>query len=295
DLRLYAAFNGQQPVGFIPVFVRETPIGSIVTSPPPGFNVPRLGPIVTSQSPKRRKRESIRREFVSALVSELRLQHPTRLARFECAPSFADPRSFSWEGFDVGVSFTYRIDVRETTPETLLSRASKSLRREISSGRQLDVSIDREGLDGARRIHEATADRYREQGRSYPLSWAYVGDLLEALGPRARSYVVRDPDGAYLTGVNVLYSNDSAYFWQGGTRATYDGVAVNSMLHWRILEDVASEPPIETVCGYDLFGADTERLCRYKSKFPAELIPYYVVETGGTALSIAKRGYKALR
>lgn len=45
---------------------------------------------------------------------------------------------------------------------------------------------------------------------------------------------------------------------------------------------------------YDLMGANTERLCRYKSKFGAELVPYFAVETSSPGMKAAKRAYQAL-
>jgi hypothetical protein len=41
-------------------------------------------------------------------------------------------------------------------------------------------------------------------------------------------------------------------------------------------------------------GANTERLCQYKSKFGADLVPYYVVESGGRTMDLAKKTYQAL-
>jgi hypothetical protein len=42
---------------------------------------------------------------------------------------------------------------------------------------------------------------------------------------------------------------------------------------------------------YDLVGANTEHLCRYKSKFGGELVPYYTVESSGLAMDAAKGAY----
>ncbi|MCL9818112.1 GNAT family N-acetyltransferase [Natronocalculus amylovorans] len=295
ELRPYVCFNGQQPVGFLPAFIRENRLGSITTSPPPGLNVPRLGPIVVTNSPKRRKRESISQSVAAAIIDELQLDRRNRLARIECGDGFSDPRPYVWNGFDVDVSFTYYLDVAETTPDALLKQASKSLRREITDARDEPLTFDVGGMDAARQIYDATVERYAAQDRSYPIEWAYVRDLLSALGDNARSYVVTDPGGAFLTGINVLYSNDTAYFWQGGTRSIYEGVAVNSALHWHILEDIAADESLESVHRYDLMGANTKRLCRYKSKFPVELQPHYVIESNSPAMRLAKKGYKALK
>ena len=66
-LQLFAGYNGQNPVALLPVFVRRRAIGSMVTSPPPGFSVPRLGPILMPASPKRSKQERLNRRFAEAV------------------------------------------------------------------------------------------------------------------------------------------------------------------------------------------------------------------------------------
>jgi hypothetical protein len=144
-------------------------------------------------------------------------------------------------------------------------------------------------------VYEQTKARYEEQGRGFPLSWEYVRDLVENLGEHARVYVVRGPDGEFLSGITALYSTDHAYFWQGGTRADYDGTSVNSLLHWRIITDILEDPNLDHVTGYDLMGANTERLCKYKSKFAADLVPYYVVESDSVGMDVAKATYQTLK
>lgn len=293
ELRLFVGYKGDNPVAMFPLFVLRRAVGRTVLSPPPGMGVPQLGPLVMPASPKRRKRERLNREFVEAVLDRVGVDGTTSLCRVVCSPAYADPRPFAWTGMEVGTEFTYTLDTATQSPEELLRDASKSLRREVRDGRETDVTIGVEGADAAEAVFEQTSKRYREQGEAYPLDRDYVTDLTSALAEagRCRVYVARDPDGSFLSGVTVLYSNDSAYFWQGGTRATYDGVSINSLLHWRIVEDLAEDPP-HGATEYDLLGANTERLCQYKSKFGGRLVPYHVVESGGTPMDIAKKAYQ---
>ncbi|MGQ4556059.1 GNAT family N-acetyltransferase [Halobellus sp. GM3] len=292
SMELLGGFKGDRPTALLPVFVRDPPVGRVVTSPPPGMGVPRLGPIVMPASPKRRKQERVNQTFADLVVEELDLDAPTTLFSMTCHPQFRDPRPYRWADFDVGTRFTYRLDLADNTPDDVLGGASKSLRREISDARDLDVRIEREGQSSLRRIFEETSARYAEQGESFQQTWPYVRDLFEALGDRARVYVARGADGSFLTGVTVLYSPEDAYFWQGGSRTVYEGVAVNSVLHLRVIEDIVADPPTDSVHSYDLHGANTERLCRYKSKFGGELVPYHVVDTGGYRMTLATELYE---
>lgn len=320
SLYLFGGFKGDQPIALLPVFVQERAVGSAVLSPPPSLGVPRLGPITMPTSPKRRKREKINLEFtrevldhldadatvsdrleaagldnsVTDRLSRAGLDPSLTIVRLECGPAYADPRPYGWEGYAITPRFTYVLEVGSSSPDELLKNASKSLRREIRDGKDLDVEVSVEGIEAARTVYEDTKARYDEQGEGFPLRWEYVQDLLSALEDRYRVYVARDPDGEYVTGITVLYSNDVAYFWQGGTRGIYEGTSVNSLLHWAIVEDIAEDPPVESVHAYDLMGANTENLCRYKAKFGADLVPYYVVESRGAGMDIAKKAYSFL-
>lgn len=296
ELELLAGYKGDRPVGLLPVVVNRRAVGKTVLSPPPGMGIPQLGPLLMPASPKRRKREQLNRRFVGAVVERFDVGRTGTLFRAVCPQSYADPRPFSWEGLAVEPSFTYRLDTAGRPTEDILGAFSKSLRREVRAGRDLDLSVSVEGIDAARKIHAATRDRYEEQGQSYPLEWAYVRDLVEAMEAvdRCRVYVARGPDGGFLGGMTVLSSNDAAYFWQGGTRESYENVSVNSQLHWRVIKDLVADPPAGSPTRYDLMGANTERLCRYKAKFSAALEPYYVVESRGTSMAAAKRLYDVL-
>lgn len=296
DLELLAGYKGDRPVGLLPLVVDRRAVGKTVLSPPPGMGVPRLGPLLMPASPKRRKREQLNRRFVGAVLDRFDVGRTGTLFRVICSPSYGDPRPFSWEGLDVDPSFTYCVDTEGRSTDDVLRSFSKSLRREVRSGRDLDLTVDTEGVDAARTIHETTRSRYAEQGRRYPIEWPYVRDLVEALGSagRCRVYVARTPSGEFVGGVTVISSDDDALFWQGGTRETYENVSVNSLLHWRVIEDLVDDPPAGSPTRYDLMGANTERLCRYKGKFSPGLEPYYLVESRGPAMTVAKRLYGVL-
>ena len=292
EMTLYAGYKGQQAVGLAPLFVDRRTVGRATLSPPPAMGVSRLGPLVMPTSPKPRKQESVNNEFVELLLEEVTTGSSRSLLRLECPLGYDDPRPFGWADLEVEPRFTYVVDLADTTSDAVLSRFSTGLRREIRDGRELDVAVDVEGMDGAMAVYQDVQDRYDEQGESFPLSRAYYRDLLSTLDDRWRAYVARGPDGDYLGGVTVLYSNDLATFWQGGVRADHEGVSLNSLIHWRIIEDVIEDPPVDSVSGYDLVGANTPRLCRYKAKFAPELRTYYTVESGGVGMSVAKRAYR---
>lgn len=293
-LRLIAGFKGEEPIGLLPAFVNDRPVGTTVTSPPPSMGVPRLGPLVMPTSPKQRKRESVNRRFVEAALEELGATDRGTLARIVTPRGYGDPRPFAWDGFELDTRFTYAVDVADRTTDEVMNAFSRSLRRDVRDALDGDVTVEVGDVDDARDVYDATAQRYADQDRTFTLSWPYVRDLVAALDDQARVYVARSPDGDFLSGVTVLYGPDAAYFWQGGTRTRAADVNVNSLLHWRVIEDLLEVEALADVGAYDLVGANTKRLCDYKGKFGGRLVPYYVAETEGVAMSVAKRAYAAV-
>lgn len=289
DLHLLGGYKGQQVVGLLPAFVRSTPAGRAVVSPPPGMMVPRLGPLVMPASPKRRKRERVTRRFVEGVLDELSVGGRLTVTRIVAPAEYRDPRPFDWQSMSVSPAFTYRVDASD--PESTKAAFSKSLRRNLRDARDLGVTVERAD-DCTAAVYGDVRDRYEDQGDPFRITREYVTDLVDALGDRARTFVARDPGGEYLSGVVALYSSDAAYFWLGGAKTTYEGTSVNGLVHWRILRDVAEDPPVDTATEYDLVGANTERLCKYKAQFGGRLVPYYVAESGGALTPLAKTVYR---
>lgn len=295
EMQLLGGFKGEQPVGLCPLFVRDGPGFQIVLSPPMGCGIQRLGPILMPTSPKRGKREKLNRTFTKKILESVDSTRPVTLFRMSCSTRYTDPRPYEWNGFDVKPAFTYRLDLRSTTPEEILKSFSSSLRQEIRYGEETDVSIQTEETAGARRIYKAIQSRYMEQEKGFPLDWEFMRDLLESLGDRARVYTAESPDEGFLGGIIVLYSNDTAYFWKGGARSSHQNISVNSMLHWRIISDLITDSSLESIEWYDLVTANNERIVRYKSKFGGELVPYYQIESTGLPMALTKKAYRIAR
>jgi hypothetical protein len=292
ELRLFGVFKSGQAVALLPVFVTERVVGRTVFSPPPSFGIPRLGPIINPLSPKRRKHERINQTLSEYVVETLGLDRQTTLFRMVCPVEY-DPRPYAWNGFSLQPQFTYTIDLAGTDLETVMGRFSKSLRNEMRRYESLDLFIERKGVDSALRIYDQVLEKYTESDTAVPLAREFLADLLTDLDDELfRVYVARTPDGEYKSGIIVLLSPDRAYYWQGGVASSYENVSVNTILQRVILEDLLTDPALDSVDKYDLVGANTKRLCDYKGKFNSELDSYYAVESASPAMELAKSTYK---
>lgn len=296
ELHCYAAFKGEHIVGMVPLFVSDRSIGRTVFSPPVSVGVPRLGPIIDPHSPKQRKWERINSALADGVTDALGLDDRTTLFRMTCPVGYTDPRPYSWNDLSMEPQFTYVVDIAGCDDvEDVMGGFSKSLRNEMRRLDDVDLSIEIEGVESALRVYDDVVEQFAEHDETAPASRPFIRDLLSTLDDdRWRVYVARGPGGAYQSGIITLFSNDLAYYWQGGVRASYENISVNNLLHRVILEDLVADPELESITGYDLVGANTERLCEYKGKFNGELRPYYVVESSGLEMQLAKSTYKKI-
>lgn len=294
DLLLLGGYENDCPVALHPLFVTSKTFGvSLLSSPPPGMNVPYIGPLLMPGRSENQTTEFLNRTFVREYLDHLDLDWRT-FCFFACSPGYRDPRPFDWGGLSVGTSFTYQVPVAGT-PESIMEQFSRGRRREIRRITELDLQHERGGLDAARQVYLRTKDRLQEQDEVVELDWPFVRDLVKVLGDRARIHVVRAPDGSFLGGIIALYSNDTGYFWLGGTRETYEGYSVNSLLHWEIIQEIAEDPALKSVNRYDMVGAGIPRLSKYKSTFGPKLQSYYVIKSEGLVHEMAEKMYGTLQ
>ena len=262
----------------------------VIASPPPGMSLPWMGPLLFTNSPKRRKQEKTNREFTDKVLEAVNADKQTTLIRLICTPEYFDARPYEWEGLTVNPRYTYRLDLNDRTVDEVLMSFSSDVRSEIREGSDLDIQLNVKGPDAAGKIYDEYNKRIEELGSTLPTSREFTCEFMEALGDRARAYVAETPDGEFVGGITVLYSNDTAFSWQGGMRANYEGVSVNSLLDWRIIEDILTEPSLDSIDWYDFGNANDERLSWYKAKYNPQLVPHYEV-LSGQAISVIKTVY----
>lgn len=293
ELRLFGGYRGNQLVAMLPTFVRDVPFATIIASPPPGLSVPRMGPILMPTSPKRSKQEKVNREFTEAVLESLDSDDPLTLFGMVCDPTYTDPRPYEWAGYDVETRFSYSIELADQHEDDVIMSFSKDARTNIRDAEETGVEIQKRGVEAAGRIYDGYRDRLSEQDIHFPTPRHYTQDLVAALDDHARVYVIEDPDGEFLGGCIVLYSNDTAYAWIGGMPAYYDDVNMNSLMEWRIIEDILTDPSLDPVQRYDLGNANIEHLSRYKSKYNPDLVPHYEIKSGAL-MTLARRTYQTV-
>ncbi|QLG29592.1 GNAT family N-acetyltransferase (plasmid) [Halorarum halophilum] len=290
DLYRLVGYKGQEPVGVFPVFsISKGPISGAF-SPPPNLKVHYLGPaLLNFEKLKRRKRDKRNQRFVDGVIEWVDEEVSPRYWNLRTPIGYGDARPFTWNEFDASPRYTYVVDLTRDEDE-LLSRFSSDARRNITGEYDVDFEVTEGGLDAIDSIIARTRERHEEQGESYPVTAEFVRDLHDRLPTGTiRPYVCR-VEGEFAGGAIDLESDGRAGAWIGGAKADAP-VPVNDLLEWRIATDARDRG----CSAFDLVGANHERIYSYKAKFAPDLVPYFSIERGSTAMTFAAQMYKNLR
>jgi len=291
-LRRLVGFKGQEPVGLFPIFELSKGFVTAAFSPPPNLRVPYLGPAFLNMSKlKQRKRERRRLQFVENCFEWVDSELSPAYTHFRTDTEFTDSRPFKWSEYDVTPEHTYHVDL-SVGEDDLLSRFSSDARRNITNTPSDSYEIEEGGTRAAEKILEQVRHRYESQDICFQVPTAFVRDLHEqSVNGSLRPYVLR-VDGDFVGGILALEYDGTISRWMGGVRTDVDvDVPTNDLLDWRIMSD-GIDRGLET---YDLVGAETRRINKYKAKFNPELATYYGIEHGKWGLTTAAHLYQSLK
>lgn len=288
SLHLLIGHKSEEVRGIFPLFERSIGPVRLVVSPPPGMGVPYLGPaLLNFKKMKQRKTERSNRRFVEGCLEWI---------REECAPhyqyivtdwTYSDPRPFQWNGFSSSPRYSYRIDLEDS--DTLMKQITRSARRSIQRNQDANFEVERSDVDGLEHVLADVEQRYREENEPCPIHGEYLRDLQDTLDRDHLRVYVGSLDGDRQTGRIVLQNDERAYFWQGATKPdSHVRVPVNDLLNWETMT-AAIDHGASLV---DVVGANTRRLCDYKSKYNPQLVEYYALDNAATGVGPLVTAYK---
>lgn len=285
-------YKGQEMVGLFPLFeLTKGPI-TAVFSPPPRLGVPHLGPVLRNfQKLKRRKFDRRNRQFVEGCLEWADEEIAQSYTYVTTVPEYRDVRPFDWAGFDVTPNYTYAVPTFDDN-ERLMDHFASSARRAIRDIRDADCvcAVKQRDKAGAEFVIRQVRDRYESQDKRFDLDASFIDHLYRSLSEDDLKVYVGEVDGERVSGIIAPADSSTVYFWMGGVKPETDQ-PINELLHWSVLTDAAE-------CGqenYDLVGANTPHICRYKTKFNPQLVPYYELERSTPLTKIASTLYRRMR
>ncbi|MEY7849619.1 lipid II:glycine glycyltransferase FemX [Natrarchaeobius sp. A-rgal3] len=294
DARLHPliGFKGQEPVGVFPIFEIRKRFVTTVFSPPPHLRIPYLGPaLLECASPKRRKRERRRQRFMDGCFEWIDEHLNPNYGHVRTATGFDDVRPFTWRGYDANPEYTYAVDLTRSKDDLLMTFSSDA-RSNVRNTDDDAYTVEVGDTEEIRLIYDQVRRRYESQGISFDVPLEFVTDLAErSENGHVRPYTLR-VDDEFVGGILTLEYGPRTGRWMGGVRTDADvDVPTNDLLDWAIMED-GIDSGLET---YDLVGADTRRINRYKSKFNPDLETYYSLEYGSWGMRTAASVYDSVK
>ena len=289
-LHKLVGYKGEHPIGLFPIFeLSKGPIDTVF-SPPPNLGIPTLGPVLlNSENLKQRKFEKRNQRFINGALDWIEDRVSPKYVHLQPSPSYDDPRPFSWAEFDVAPRHTYHVDI-SVGEEEVMDRFKSSLRSDIRRSQDEDFEIERGDEDDIRFVIEKVRERYAAQDKTYRISPEYAVDLRRVVGTDQLPVYIGSIDGERVSGILNPRFGSTVHFWQGGGKPDIS-LPMNDLIHWRIIRDAIDEG----YTTYDLVGANTERLCRYKSKFNPRLQTYYSMTDGIIGMNTAAKLYRKFR
>ena len=270
-------FKGQEPVGLFPVFEIRKGFVTTAFSPPPHLRVPYLGPaFVNMEKLKQRKRERRRQRFMEGCFEWIETELAPKYVHVRTTTAFTDSRPFTWNDFDVTPEHTYVVDLTRDEDELLMTFSSDA-RSNVRNADEDAYEIDVGGAEEIELIVDQVRRRYESQGVSFGVDAAFVRDLADrAVNGSVRPYTLR-VDDEFAGGIVALEYGDTIGRWMGGVRTDAEtSLPTNDLLDWAVMCDGR----YRGLGQYDLVGAATPRINRYKAKFNPSLRTYYTVEGG---------------
>ena len=184
------------------------------------------------------------------------------------APTIADVRPFTWQGWNAHLRYTYRLPLGDSNAlwERVERRTRTAIRKAEKLGYQLRPTSD---VALFRRQYEAI---YANQADGPPIATAlaerFVAAALEA--GLAQTYEIASPDGPAAV-VAFVEGFDTTYAWAAGADPTYNHTGAISLLYWQHCTTAAHQY-------FDFVGANMPSIAFFKRGFGCDLVPYYAVE-----------------
>jgi hypothetical protein len=265
DVKILRVVEGDEIIAIFPHVHGRRGILRLLLSPPSGMGIQYLGPLLPGWDVlKQDKRERRLGRFVEALGRHL-AKSRDRVCQLRLAPGLDDARPFQWSGFETMPRYTYAVPL--DADDALWMRLKKSVRSDIRRS-ESSIEVVRGNSQDLETLEGGLVDRFKDQGLDAPLPRGYLRRLTEVMGDRLTLLSAR-AEGKWVGGVVLVRFRDRTALWQGTTKGP-PGLAINDLLIWESMRTAYAEGAKT----FELMGANTERLARFKSKFNPHLESY---------------------
>ncbi len=264
-------YKGSTPVGIYPVFSKSKYFYKFAFSPPPYTGISYLGPALVDYADlKEDKRLSILKGLVESVDKFVFSELGASYFLTNVSPNLKDVRPYKWLNYDIDLIFHYILDISRGV-ENVWKGFKKEARENVKKAIKWGFKFEMGEPDDIKTIYEMLKGRYKEQGLKMKINLSYLREICDLFSDSIKIFLCRR-DGEVVTGIVALCFKDRISFWIGGAKS--DAKYANDLIHWEAIK-WACENGFKY---YEEFGAGTERLARFKSKFNPDLVVAFSVK-----------------
>lgn len=271
NFSIAACFKGGKIIGGM-AFTWKKKFGKIPIIQMP-LKTPVFGPVISYTNTKYRSK--IERQ-VQATVQELSnfLMSDYQLFHAQFPSSVTDVRPYAWKGFSTSIHYTYRTLL--TKDFDLSSVVESDITRRIKKASQLTYSHLEDNsehyISQAWDLEQKSFQRQNFQQKSNNRN-NFVEMVQKLVKENVAQVYTIDHEGKSVASIIMIQDlvKKAAYYWMAGADKEYLSTGLNQLLMIQVIQKY-QKADFES---FDLVGADTESIARYKSTFNFPLIPIY--------------------
>jgi len=283
-LYLLIIFKGEEPIGVCPIFFKKKGFLKLAFSPPPYTGMSFLGPIFTNyESLKEFKKINYLYNTVKVIDNFIFSELKASYFFSSLPPRLIDIRPYKWLNYKIAIIFHYIMDISDVN--RVWKNMKKGARENIKKGFKRGYTFELGDHNDIEFIYQTLIERYSTQGKKIHMKLEYLKRVYKEFKDNIKIFLCKKDDN-YLTGIVAICFKDKISFWIGGAKT--DDTYSNDFLHWKAIE-WASKNGFKY---YEEFGAGTQRLARFKSKFNPELVVCFSVKKCKSYMKLAEAIYK---
>src|SRR5438093_3104297 len=257
-------FDGKEPVGVFPLFLRRFGPLTVAGSPFVVEDTHYLGPVVEDASLAR----------VMELFSDYMRVRGINYSRIILRHDWAR-QPFTDLGYDCMDNLTHIVDLKQD-PETLWKRVKSPCQRQIRKAARAGVTTeivrDDRYLDSYYRLVE---DLYARQSRTPPSPVEFFHGVWSRFGTKGDLvWVVAKHEGDLAAGALLALWKGSVYYLDGVSSSAHTGLGSSNAMHWAAIQWAKTEG----FSFYDFVGSNVARFFQFKSSFGGDLTTYLILE-----------------
>ena len=276
-----------------PIFVKKFINFRMAFSPPPRCLIPNMGLVLIKEKYHQNTFESKYFKICNEIDYFIKYRIRANFIRFIHPTGLHDMRPFVWTNYNIKPRYTYHISLKSNKEKIFNNFKSKTKNMIKRALKYHEIIINNGDKKNYFEIIEQVRKRYEEQGLRMPGSNEYFEFIYKELYERNQIIIKvarNNNNNKFVTGFIVLKYNKKILNWLGATPPKEDFKGINELIMWTVIrENINNE-----LENYDLVGANTKHLCKFKSNFGPILKEYYEVEKADTKGNIIKKVYSEI-